>query len=90
VRLICYAVSFTASVVWLYKSREEILNIKFAFVVVTLPFVTIMSSGYMWTTIRKPPFIARIRNEPQFFSPEFQMQNGVEPFIIAAICKSLN
>jgi oligosaccharyltransferase complex subunit gamma len=54
------------------------------FVVVYTAF---MCSGYMWNTIRKPPYMGRgERGEAQVFSGSQQHQFGVEPMIMTLLC----
>jgi oligosaccharyltransferase complex subunit gamma len=43
-----------------------------------------MCSGYMWNTIRQPPFIAMGRDgKPMYFAAGFQQQYGVETVVVA-------
>lgn len=49
-------------------------------------FTTIMCSGYMWTTIRHPPYTGRgQKGEVQLFAGGSQYQFGVETSIVATL-----
>ena len=51
-------------------------------------FTAFMCSGYMWNTIRHPPFLGvGDRGETQVFSGSQQHQFGVEPLIMTVLCK---
>jgi oligosaccharyltransferase complex subunit gamma len=55
--------------------------------IIVIPFIGVMSSGYMWNTIRNPPFIAMgMTGGAEFINSQFQSQNGVETFIVAFLC----
>jgi hypothetical protein len=50
-------------------------------------FTAFMCSGYMWNTIRNPPFLGTgEKGEPLLFSGTQQHQFGVEPMIITVLC----
>ncbi len=63
------------------------LSGKFLWGILVLLFSTINIGGYMWNTIRNPPFIANEDGRPAFFASGFQNQYGVETFIVAGLCK---
>jgi oligosaccharyltransferase complex subunit gamma len=49
-------------------------------------FTTIMCSGYMWTTIRHPPYMGRGQHgEAQVWAGGSQYQFGVETTIVASL-----
>ena len=67
----------------------RLLSEKTLWIVFTILFSTINSGGYMWNTIRNPPFIAAGPNgEASFIAGGFQNQYAVETFIVAGLCKS--
>jgi oligosaccharyltransferase complex subunit gamma len=50
-------------------------------------FTALMCSGYMWNTIRNPPYMGTgERGEKQIFSGTQQHQFGVEPLIMTLLC----
>ncbi len=45
-----------------------------------------MTGGYMWNTIRNPPFIAMGRDgKASFFAGGFQQQFGIETVFVASL-----
>ncbi|KAI8901275.1 hypothetical protein BC833DRAFT_522448 [Globomyces pollinis-pini] len=49
-------------------------------------FSTIMCSGFMWNTIRNPPFLAKAPDgSASFMASGFSNQLGAEPFVISSI-----
>ena len=68
----------------------ELLNKRLPWMIFTILFATINTGGYMWNTIRNPPFIAAGQNgQASYIAGGFQNQHGVETFIVAGICKLL-
>ena len=50
-----------------------------------------MCAGYMWNTIRTPPFVGQGQNnQVSLFAGGSQYQFGVETSIVAALCNLLN
>lgn len=47
-----------------------------------------MTSGYMWTQIRHPPYAQPSQHGVNYFAPGYQNQLGAETHIVACICES--
>lgn len=70
-----------------FKKLTTFVFGKGPWILLVLSVSVIMTSGYMWNTIRTPPFIAQGRNgSPAFIADGFQNQFGVETIIVAALC----
>jgi oligosaccharyltransferase complex subunit gamma len=69
------------------KNFSGISSLKLPWQLLVLSFTVIMSSGYMWNTIRTPPFIALGPNgKPSYFAQGFQTQFGFETTAAASLC----
>nr|KAJ3421020.1 oligosaccharyl transferase subunit ost3/OST6 [Polyrhizophydium stewartii] len=47
--------------------------------------IVVMCGGYMWNTIRNPPFVGQHNGQAHLISGGFQYQFGVETFIVAGL-----
>jgi hypothetical protein len=75
---------------FLKDSVYALVDKKLPWMVFTIAFATINTGGYMWNTIRNPPFMPVGRDGGlSLIAGGFQNQFGVETFIVAGICKSL-
>ncbi|KAI8909783.1 hypothetical protein EDD86DRAFT_238481 [Gorgonomyces haynaldii] len=51
----------------------------------SLLFTVVMTGGYMWNSIRGPPFMGAHQGTPQYFAGGFSNQYQVETFIVAGL-----
>lgn len=64
-----------------------LLSRKTPWMIFVIVFSVINTGGYMWNTIRNPPFIAAgDGGRADFIAGGFQNQYGVETFIVASLC----
>ncbi|KAJ2723800.1 oligosaccharyl transferase subunit ost3/OST6 [Coemansia sp. Benny D115] len=53
--------------------------------ILSILFVLLMTSGYMWTRINDPPYVGQTRQgEPVLFAPVNNQQYGIETQVVAA------
>lgn len=63
---------------------------KFLWMIISLATIVVMTSGYMFNSIRNTPFVGFGQGgTPEYFSGGFQSQYRAETQIVAALCESL-
>ncbi|KAH6599962.1 hypothetical protein BASA50_002646 [Batrachochytrium salamandrivorans] len=86
--LIVGAVTAAAIGATLFVFQDQIialLALKALWISLSLTITLIMCGGYMWNTIRAPPFIGNKDGQPHFLSGGLQYQFGVETHIVAIL-----
>eukprot|EP00842_Homolaphlyctis_polyrhiza_P000965 jgi/Hompol1/186/HPOL_000788-RA len=76
--------------VYFQKPIIDFLSNKAIWIALTIFTSLIMCSGYMWNTIRNPPFIGHHNGRSQYLSGGFQYQFGIETQTIAIFCKDIS
>ncbi|KAJ3262237.1 oligosaccharyl transferase subunit ost3/OST6 [Boothiomyces macroporosus] len=69
-----------------YKYVGAILSLQTLWIAIVLGTTVIMCSGYMWNTIRNPPFLANQNGQVGYIASGFQNQFGAETVIVAILC----
>ncbi|KAI9336565.1 hypothetical protein BDR26DRAFT_864803 [Obelidium mucronatum] len=83
-----YAAVIFSAVGTLFALRSQILAFlaeKRLWQMMSLSFIVIFCSGYMWNQIRGPPFMGNDNGQPQVFAGGFQNQYVVESQIVGII-----
>ncbi|KAJ3325196.1 oligosaccharyl transferase subunit ost3/OST6 [Boothiomyces sp. JEL0866] len=68
-----------------YKYVGAILSFQSLWIAIVLGTTVVMCSGYMWNTIRTPPFLANQNGQIGYIAGGFQNQFGVETVIVALL-----
>lgn len=88
--LFLFALVSTATVVKLFSTQALALLFDYRFwSAFCVGFVALMMSGFMWSQIRKPPYVGAVQgsNRLSWIHPHFQGQFGLESQIILVLSK---